>query len=286
MSFPGLDPTFPGQRSSSPARHLVTFNDGNIKPALDSHDERALHDARHSDPVVISDDPTLGQKVPFGISQASAVVVGSACAAIAVVCALALVTGVVHSWFARFLLVVGALVAVVPAVQTLPRRFWHRDGAIAIGNAGLTVHRRNDELHLAWVEIKGIKVDVTTHHRRFGRPPEVLSGRTKLQARSQILLAPAVPGGFMTHQASPLLKDVSTGGLVGPLLRALSPRADDALVSAAITYSHAIPLRHRLLVDDDHLPETVVLVDTALRRFAGKRRARPKVTRRQRPFLW
>lgn len=265
--------TAPEHASTFPAQHRIIFNDGNSQPALDSHDQRSLRAARRSDPVVISDDPTLGQTVPLGFGEVPAVAVGGACAAVVVACALALVTGVAHSGFARFLLVVVALTAVVPAVRILPSRLRHRDGAIAIGHAGVTVHRRGRELHLAWVEIKGIKVAVTTYHRRVRRPPEVLSGRTKLQARSHILLAPAVPGGFRTHQGSPLLRVVSRG-------------RDKLLVSAHITYSHAVRLQHRLLVDDDHLPEPVVLVDAALHRFAGDRYARPKVTRRQRPFLW
>ena len=265
--------TSPAERSTYPARHQVTFNDGNSQPALDPHDVRSLRDSRRRDPVVVSDDTTLGQTVPLGFGEMSVVAVGGACAAVAVACALALVTDVVHSGFSRFLLVVLAVAAVVPAVRILPSRLRHRDGAVAIGHAGVTVHRRGKELHLAWVEIRGVKVAMTTYHRRLRRPPEVLSGQTKLQARSQILLAPAVPGGFDTHKGS-------------GLLRVASRRPDESLVSAVITYSHAVPLRHRLLVDDDHLPEPVALVDAALRRFAGNRYARPKVTRRQRPFLW
>ncbi len=256
---------------TSPARHVLTFNDGNSRRALDSHDPRSLRAARRTDPVVISDDSTLGQTVSLGFGDVPAVAAGGACVAVTVACTLALV--VVHSGFSRFLLVVVALAAVVPAVKILPRRIRHRGGAIAIGHAGLTVHRRGKELHLAWVEIKGVKVAMKTYHRRLRRPPEVLSGRTRLQARTTILLAPAVPGGFDTHKGS-------------PLLRVVSRRPDESLVSAAITYSHAVPLRHRLLVDDDHLPEPVALVDAALSRFAGDRYAHPKVIRRQRPFLW
>ncbi|MCL2091942.1 MAG: hypothetical protein FWH11_12230 [Micrococcales bacterium] len=258
---------------TSPARHQVTFNDGNSQSALDPHDGQSLRLARRSDPVVLSDDPTLGQTVSLGFGEVPAVAVGGVCAAVTVGCALALATGVVHSGSARFLLVVVALATVVPALRTLTSRLRHHDGAVAIGHAGVTVHRHGKELHLAWVEIKRIKVAMTTYHRRVRRPPEVLSGRPKLQARTQILLAPAVPGGFDTHKDS-------------GLLRVVSRRADESLVSALITYSHAVPLRHRLLVDDDHLPEPVVLVDAALSRFAGARYARPKVTRRQRPFLW
>jgi len=262
------------QRSlaTSPAHHQVTFGDGNSRAALDPHDSRSLRAARREDPVVLSDDPTLGQTVTLGFGDVSAVAFGGACAAVAVGCAFALVTSVVHTGSLRFLLAVVALAAVVPAVRILPARLRYGDDALAVGHAGLTVHRHGKELHLAWVEIRRIKIATTTYHRRVRRPPEVLSGRTKVQARTQIMLAPATPGGFRTHLGSGLLRTVWR-------------LPDESVVSAHITYSHAVPLRHRLLVDDDHIPEPVLVLDAALTRFAGDLYAGYKAARRQRPFL-
>lgn len=268
MTFPGL-----------PAQRQVMFDDGNSRPALDPHDARSLRAARHHDPVVLSSDTTLGQKKHLGFAAVPVVAIGGACAAVAVGCVLALVTGAVHGGGWRFLLAVVALAAVVPAVRILPDRFWHRDSAIAISHAGLTVRHRGRELHLAWVEIGRVRVEMTYHRRQVHSPPEVLAGRTRVQARSQIRLAPATPGSFDKHASFGTHKGAR-------LLRKVWHRPDEKLVSARIAYSHAIPLRHRRLVEDDHLPEPVMLVDAALHRFAGDRYAPPKVTRRHRPFLW
>ena len=222
-----------------------------------------------SDPVVVSDNPTA----PLRFSGVLEMTVGGVCATVAVGGAIALVTGMVHSGPGRLLLAVATLAAMVPAVRILSGRFWHRGGTFAIGHAGLTIHRHNKELHLAWVEIKRIKVVTTIYRRRVRRLPEMLSGRTKVQARTLIMLVPATPGGFRTPLSSGLLLTVWR-------------LPDESVVSAHIIYSHAVRLRHRLLVDDDHVPEPVVLMDAALTRFAGHRYTGYKAQRRQRPFLW
>ncbi len=224
--------------SGSPARHHVTFNNGNVMAALDPHDRRSLRLTRRSDPVVISDDTALGQTVSIGIFEVPATVVGVACGAVTVGCALALVTDVVHSGIARLMLIAMALAALVPALRILPNRIRHRHGAVAIGHAGVTVHRRGDELHLAWIEIGKMRVDT-------------MPGR---RTRAQISLAPAVPGAFNAHKSS-------------GLLRVVSRRPDESLVSALIAYSHAIPLRGRAR----ETAMLVTLVDASLERFASDR---------------
>lgn len=263
--------TSTGQRPTSPAHRPVTFQDGNSRPALDPHDGRSLRIARGKDPVVLSDDPTLGQTVPLGFVEVPVVAFSGVCAGVAVG-TVALATGAVHNGFLRFVLVVAALACGVPAVRILVYRFWHGEGAIAIGHAGLTVHRHGKELHLAWVEIKRIKVATTTYHRPV-RQSGVLSGRVKkVQARTEIRLAPAVPEGFQTHISSRLLHPIW--------------RRSGTMPVGRTTYTHTVPLRHRLLIADDHVPEPVLLADMALRRFAGDQYAGHKATRRRWPFLW
>ncbi|MCL2849290.1 MAG: hypothetical protein FWE61_04510 [Micrococcales bacterium] len=252
--------------SGGPAHHLIALHDGIDRWALDPHDRRWLDAAHEYDPVVLSDDITLGWRAPVVATWVSAGVTVGWLGMLAVV----------DITFLRPVLVVLALVSALPAAWAVYERSRNKDGYIAIGSTGIKARRHGKHVHLAWVEIKRVRIITATYHRRVPSPSEVFADDSKVLARTQILLTPTLDDGFATHKGAKLLRTDWRRPLLRRWLRRPKAPAECYLV-----------LRHRAVISPHSIPVAVLLADAAMRRFAAERyRGRPAAQRRRLPLLW
>ncbi|MCL2422763.1 MAG: hypothetical protein FWD11_02535 [Micrococcales bacterium] len=261
------------RKRGDPEFHLVAMRDGIDRWALNPHDTRWIKRARKFDPVVLTDDVTLGWRPAMIITVASAVTTVGWLLAL----------GATHNTFLRTVLAILAVITCVPAAWLIFERLWNKDRYVSIGSSGITVHRRAaGDVHLSWIEIKRVRIITSTYHRVLPRPSEVLPDGSKVVARTRILLSPELPDGFATHKSANLLRYDRWR----PMLRALL-RRPGAPRDQAPTQRRWVVLRHRTLIDRNCIPVPVLLADEAMRRFAGHRYAgRPTAERCRMSALW
>jgi len=237
--------------------HLVAMRDGIDRWALNPHDPRWFTRAREIDPVVLTDDVTLGWRAGLVIKIVSALVtVGWV-----------LVLGGANGAFLRTVLAVFAVVSAAPGVWLAFERFWNKDRYVSIGSNGITVHRRAaGDVQLAWIEIKRVRIITSTYHRQIPRPSDVFPDGSKAIARTRILLSPAIPDGFSAHKSANLLRYDRMRPVLRSWLRRPGSRAD-----YTPPQRRWVILRHRTVIDRNAVPVPVLLADEAMRRFAGHR---------------